>query len=85
MFDMFHEEHELKQANHILIKAGLFKEQENFKIFKLRDFLSALDLFQAENNTVEVLGVTNAFIQTLEHHEGDNPEMLLITDWESDI
>lgn len=85
MFDMFGESHELKQANHILIKAGLFKEQENFKIFKLRDFLSALDLFQAENNTVEVLGVTNAFIHALEHHEGDNPEMLLITDWESDI
>jgi len=85
MFDMFQEEHELKQANHILIKAGLLKEQENFKIFKLRDFLSALDLFQAENNTAEVLGVTNAFIHALEHHEGDNPEMLLITDWESDI
>jgi hypothetical protein len=85
MFDMFTELHELQQANHILIKAGLFKEQENFKIFKLRDFLSALDLYQAENNTVEVLGVTNAFIHALEHHEGDNPEMLLITDWESDI
>jgi len=85
MFDMFQEEHELKRANHILVKAGLFKEQENFKIFKLRDFLSALDLFQAENNTAEVLGVTNAFIHALEHHEGDNPEMLLITDWESDI
>jgi|TARA_B110000908_G_scaffold167041_1_gene219256 hypothetical protein len=85
MFDLFHEEHELKQANNILIKAGLFKEQEAFKIFKLRDFLSALDLFQAEHNTVEVLGVTNAFIHVLEHHENDNPDMLLITDWESDI
>lgn len=85
MFDMFQEEHELKQANHILIKAGLFKENEKFKIFKLKDFLSSLDLFQAENNTVEVLGVTNAFLHALEHHEGDNPEMLLITDWESDI
>ena len=85
MFDMFTEIHELKQANHILIKAGLFKEYEKFKIFKLRDFLSSLDLFQAENNTVEVLAVTNTFIQALELHEGDNPEMLLITDWESDI
>ena len=85
MFDLFTEKHELKLANVILIKAGLFKENEKFKIFKLRDFLRALDLFQAENNTVEVLGVTNTFIQSLEHHEGDNPEMLLITDWESDI
>jgi hypothetical protein len=82
---MFNEQHELKLANSILIKAGLFKEYEKFKIFKLRDFLSSLDLFQAENNTVEVLAVTNTFIQALEHHEGDNPEMLLITDWESDI
>jgi len=84
MFDLFNP-HELQLANTILRKAGLIKGGEKFKTFKLKDFLNSLDLFQQENNTVEILGVTNAFIHTLEHHESDNPEMLLITDWESDI
>lgn len=84
MFDLFNL-HELKLANTVLAKAGLIEIGEKFKIYKLVDFLGALDLFQSEHNTVEVLGVTNAFIHALEHHESDNPEILLITDWESDI
>ena len=84
MFDMFNP-HELDTANAILVKAGLLEHKQKFNVFKLKSFLESLDLFQSENNTVEVLGVTNAFIHTLEHHESDNPEMLLITDWESDI
>jgi hypothetical protein len=84
MFDMFNP-HELAMANAILVKAGLLKQKQKFSVFKLKSFLESLDLFQSENNTVEVLGVTNAFIHTLEHHESDNPEMLLITDWDSDI
>ena len=84
MFDMFNP-HELDMANAILVKAGLLKHKQKFSVFKLKSFLESLDLFQSENNTVEVLGVTNAFIHTLEHHESDNPEMLLITDWDSDI
>ena len=84
MFDLFNP-HELQLANTILQKAGLIRRNEKFKTFKLKDFLNSLDLFQQENNTVEILGVTNAFIHTLEHHESDNPELLLITDWESDI
>lgn len=84
MFDMFNP-HELDMANAILVKAGLLEHKQKFSVFKLKSFLESLDLFQSENNTVEVLGVTNAFIHTLEHHESDNPEMLLITDWDSDI
>lgn len=84
MFDLFNM-HEIHLSNSILVKAGLLKVGEKFKVFRVKDFLEALDLFQAENNTVEILGVTNAFIHALEHHEQDNPEMLLITDWESDI
>jgi hypothetical protein len=84
MFDLFNE-HELKLSNAILQKAGLLKEKQKFGIFKLAEFLRALDLYQDANNTTEVLGVTNAFIQTLEGYENDNPEILLITDWESDI
>ena len=84
MFDLFNA-HEVSLANNVLQKAGLIRQGENFKVFKLKDFLSSLDLFQSENNTADVLGITNAFIHALEHHEADNPEMLLITDWESDI
>jgi len=84
MFEMFNP-HELGLANSVLIKAGLLDPLEKFKVFKLREFLTSLDLYQSENNTAEILGVTGAFIHSLEQHESDNPEMLLITDWESDI
>lgn len=84
MFDLFNM-HEIHLSNSILVRAGLLDEGVNFKIFRVKEFLESLDLFQSENNTVETLGVTNAFIHALEHHEQDNPEMLLITDWESDI
>ena len=84
MFDLFNM-HEIHLSNSILMRTGLLNEGENFKIFRVKEFLESLDLFQSENNTVETLGVTNAFIHALEHHEQDNPEMLLITDWESDI
>lgn len=84
MFDLFHP-HELAMANAVLVKAGILSEKEKFKVFRLKPFLESLDLFQSENNTSEILGVTNAFIHSLEQHEQDNPEMLLITDWESDI
>ena len=83
-FDVFIP-NELHLANRVLVRSGLLNQSETFKVFRLKDFLNALDLYQHENNTVETLGVTNAFINSLEHHESDNPEMLLITDWDSDI
>ena len=61
------------------------QHKENFKIIRVKEFLQTLDLFLAENNNTEVLGVTQMFIQRLELYESDNPEMLLITDRESDI
>lgn len=86
MFDLFNNnQHELILANTILERAGLLNNLEKFKVFKLADFLNALDLYQSEHNTAEVLGVTNGFIHALEGFEVDNPEILLITDWESDI
>lgn len=84
MFDLFNI-HELHLSNSVLVRAGLLNNGDKFNIFRVKDFLESLDLFQSENNTVEILGVTNAFIHALEQHEQDNPEMLLITDWESDI
>ena len=61
MFDLFNE-HELKLSNVVLQKAGLLQQKQKFGVFKLADFLRTLDLYQDNNNTADVLGVTNAFI-----------------------
>ena len=84
LFDIFNQ-FELDLANMVLMKAGLLEYMEKFKVFKLQEFLSSLDLYQHENNNVETASITNAFINRLEAYESDNPEMLLITDWDSDI
>jgi hypothetical protein len=84
IFDMFHP-NEVSLVNRVLNNAGLLKRNQHFKLIKVREFLSQLDLYLSENNNSEVFGVTNAFISKLEVYEADNPEMLLITDKESDI
>jgi len=83
-FDMFHN-NEVSLVNRVLHKAGLLEYNEHFKLIKVRDFLNQLDLYLSENNNGEVFSVTNAFISKLEGYEADNPEMLLITDKDSDI
>jgi len=83
-FDMFHP-NEVGLVNRVLHKAGLLSLNQHFKLIRVRDFLSQLDLYLSENNNAEVFGVTNAFISRLEGYESDNPEMLLITDKDSDI
>ena len=83
-FDMFHP-NEVGLVNRVLHKAGLLSSNQHFKLIRVRDFLSQLDLYLSENNNAEVFGVTNAFISRLEGYESDNPEMLLITDKDSDI
>jgi hypothetical protein len=83
-FDLFNK-HELLLANRLLIKCGILNSKQHFKIIKVTEFLKTLDLYLSENNTAEVFAVTNVFIHALEQYENDNPEMLLITDKESDI
>ena len=83
-FDMFHP-HEVHLVNRVLWRAGLLKKNQHFKLIKVKEFLQQLDLYLSENNNAEVFGVTNAFISKLEGYEADNPEMLLITDKDSDI
>ena len=84
LFDLFNE-HEVYLANRVLIKSGILNRNQHFKVLRISEFLKTLDLYLAENNTAENFAVTNVFIQALEQHESDNPEMLLITDKESDI
>ena len=84
MFDIFNQ-HELSVANSILQRAGILDPNESFKMLRVKDFLSALDLFLSENNATEIFNITGVFMNRLEGFESDNPEMLLITDRESDI
>ena len=84
LFDILHPS-ELITANGLLIKAGLLKPGEHFKIFKLKSLLQKLDLYISENNTSDVMSLLNPIIVKLEGYESDDPEVLLITDYESDI
>ena len=83
-FDMFHN-NEVTLVNRVLHKAGLLELNQHFKLIKVKEFLNQLDLYLSENNDSETFSVTNAFISRLEGYEADNPEMLLITDKDSDI
>jgi len=83
-FDLFNK-HEVPLANRLLVKCGILNSKQHFKMIKVTEFLKTLDLYLSENNTAEVFAVTNVFIHALEQYENDNPEMLLITDKESDI
>jgi len=47
--------------------------------------LSALDLFLTTFNTVEMATVVERIIDVLERYENDNPEVLIVTDYDSDI
>ena len=81
---MFHN-NEVTLVNRVLYKAGLLESNQHFKLIKVKEFLNQLDLYLSENNDSETFSVTNAFISRLEGYEADNPEMLLITDKDSDI
>lgn len=83
-FDHFNS-HQVYVINKLFIRMGVLKEYEYFKVVKTKDFLNKIDTFLDKNNTNEIYNVLNAVIQYLEPYEFDNPEILLITDIESDI
>ena len=84
LFDILHPS-ELNATNLLLIKAGLLKPNEHFKVFKLKSLLQKIDLYISENNTSDVISLLNPIIIKMEGYESDDPEVLLITDYESDI
>jgi hypothetical protein len=84
LFDIFHPT-ELSGVNMLLVRSGILKSNENFKIFKLKNLLNKLDLYISENNSSDVLSLLNPIILKLEAFELDDPEVLLITDYNSDI
>lgn len=84
LFDLF-ESRELRIVNEILEKCGLIKADQMYNVFKLKKFMSILDMYLSDDNANETFGVINTIIQKLEPYEGDDPEILLITDRNSDI
>ncbi|MDA9262818.1 hypothetical protein OAC86_00610 [bacterium] len=84
LFDIFHPA-ELSGANMLLIRSGILKPNESFKVFKLKSLLDKLDLYISENNSSDVMSLLNPIILKLEQFEMDDPDVLLITDYNSDI
>lgn len=84
LFDHFNS-HQVYVLNKLFIKMGIFNHEEYFKVVKTQDLLNKIDNFLNINNTNEVFTLLNAIIQYFEVYEVDNPEILLITDTESDI
>ena len=84
LFEHFNE-HQIYVLNKILIKMGVFKRDEHFVVIKTQDLLNRIDNYLNENNTNEIFTLLNAIIHYFEVYEVDNPEILLITDIESDI
>ena len=84
LFNIFHPA-ELSGVNMLLVRSGILKQTDHFKIFKLKDLLQKIDLYISENNSSDVMSLLNPIILRLETFEMDNPEVLLITDFNSDI
>ena len=83
-FDYF-KSTELPLVNTILEKAGILKSKTPYDKVSLAAMLSALDLFLTTYNTVEMASVVERIIDVLERYENDNPEVLIVTDYDSDI
>jgi len=84
LFDLF-ATRELNIINDILERCHVMDRTQMYKVVKLKTFMSILDGFLSEDNAGETFGIINAIIQKLEQYEADDPEMLLITDRNSDI
>lgn len=76
---------ELPLINAVLEKAGILKPNTAYNKVSLASMLSALDLFLTTYNTVEMASVVERIIDVLERYENDNPEVLIVTDYDSDI
>jgi len=84
LFDLF-ETRELNITNDILERCKLLNDRQMYKVFRLKKFMMILDMYMNDESGSETFGVINAIIQKLEPYESDDPEILLITDRNSDI
>lgn len=84
LFDVFGPR-ELNIVNDILDRCKLLNNNQMYKVFKLKKLMAILDMYLSEDSANETFGLINTIIQSLEQYEGDDPEILLITDRNSDI
>ena len=84
LFDMFNAR-ELNIVNGILEHCKLLAPDQMYRVFKLKKFMAVLDMYLSDDSAAETFGMVNAIIQKLEPYESDDPELLLITDRNSDI
>lgn len=84
LFDHFNS-YQIYILNKLFIKMNILNHGEYFKVVRTQDLLNKIDNFLDTNNTSEVFTILNVLIQYFEIYEIDNPEILLITDIESDI
>lgn len=80
-FDYFNR-HQLPLVNLILYSTGILEQGMHYGVIKLVDMLAELDLYLSMNNTTEVLEIVSIFMDNLEDYEIDNPETLVVTDYE---
>jgi len=83
-FDHFNK-HDLHLVNSILVNSKILLKDEHYKKLRLSDFISKLDVYLTSVNTSEVAQAMGVFAEALEPYELDNPEVLIITDYDSDI
>lgn len=81
MFDIFTTA-QLPLINSILHKANVLKLGQQFTIIKAEDLLTKLDILLAKNNSSEIATPVNAILTEIEAYQTDNPELLLVTDFD---
>jgi hypothetical protein len=81
MFDIFNPA-QLPLINTILYKANILKPNQQFTIIKVEDLMTKLDILLAKNNSSEIATPVNAILAEIDQYHTDNPELLLVTDFD---
>lgn len=81
MFDIFTTA-QLPLINTILHKADVLKPNQQFTIIKTDDLVTKLDVLLSKNNSSEIATPVNAILAEIEAYQTDNPELLLVTDFD---
>tara|TARA_B110000259_G_scaffold79777_1_gene93435 strand:+ start:1758 stop:2411 length:654 start_codon:yes stop_codon:yes gene_type:complete len=84
LFDIFNTR-DLNIANDVLDRCKLLSSDQMYKVLKLKSLMTVLDIYMSDDSANETFGIINAIIHKLEQYESDDPEILLITDRNSDI
>ena len=83
-FDYFAQT-QLPLVNHILHKANILGANQHYRVVRMSKLLGSLDIFLSNNNSSEFAVPVSTIINELEDFENDDPEVLIITDYDSDI